>query len=202
MIQGSEEWHKARLGNVTASRVVGILKGKKGAYLASRKNYLAEKVCEVLTGTREETFISCPMLRGTEQEPFARMEYEIRSGNWVEQDAFKLHPTIKGLGASPDGLVDIDGSIEIKNPNTATHLETLTTEKIKYDYVVQMQVVMMVYDRKWCDFVSFDDRLPENLSYYCKRFFRDEALISEIETEVNLFTAELSVMLEKLEALK
>ena len=202
MEQGSDEWKKAKAGVVSASKAVAILKGKKGAYLASRKNYMAEKVCEILTGELTPLdFISAPMERGTEMEPIARSMYEAKTGEWVEQDGFELHPTIKNFGASPDGLINQDGCIEIKCPNTATHIATLRGADIKIDYLIQMQVVMMVYDRQWCDFVSFDDRLPVNLQIFIKRIKRDPVLCAEIEIEVQLFNAELAEAVKDLKEL-
>ena len=184
MVQGSDEWKMSRCGCVTASRVIDIVKGVKGKYTASRKNYMAEKVCEILTGEPTEYFTSGAMEWGTENEPYARAAYEGIKGVFVEEVGFINHPVISRFGASPDGLVNNDGSIEIKCPNTATHLDTLINGTIKRDYIYQMQTVMLCGNREWCDFVSYDPRLPEDLSTYIHRVMRDETIIMEIVDEV------------------
>lgn len=93
--------------------------------------------------------------------------------------------------ASPDGLVNDDGLIEIKCPNTATHIETMRTGKPKREYILQMHAQMMCTGREWCDFVSFDDRLPEDLSYFETRVHMDKDLVAEIESEISRFLADL-----------
>ena len=201
MIQGSDEWKIAKLGIPGSSRVVEICKSAKGSYLASRKNYLAEKVCEILTGTWEENFTSVPMIRGTETEPFARSAYEAIKGVMVEE-----HPGMVGelanFWSSPDGLVGDDGGLEIKCPNTATHIETLMGAPIDRNYIYQMQGGMLVFKRQWWDFVSFDDRLPDFLQLHVRRVMRDETIIAEITQEVNLFNAELAAMVDRLKGLR
>ena len=198
MEQRSKEWFTARLGKVTASRVADLQKSRK----AGRSNYMAEKVCEILTGEHAETFTSSAMDWGTEQEPFARDAYQAKTGAWVEEVGFLVHPQVDRLGASPDGLVDDDGSIEIKCPNTATHINTILTGKIKIDYIYQMQTVMAVKGLKWCDFVSFDPRLPSPQNLYIKRIPRDEIMIADIMLLVNDFLADLDQMVEALKAIK
>jgi len=202
MIQGTEEWLNARLGFVTGSRIIDIMPGVKGKYRASRGNYMAEKVIEILTKKPTVHFVSETMQWGTDNEPLARSSYEAVTENFVDEDGFIIHPTIPNLGASPDGIVDPDGCIEIKCPNTATHLTTLLTGNIKRDYIMQMQCEMMCINRQWCDFVSFDPRMPANLQLYIKRIERDETLIMEIEYEVKKFQDELQFMLEKIKGIK
>jgi predicted phage-related endonuclease len=109
---------------------------------------------------------------------------------------FVNHPTIEAAGASPDGLVGALGLIEIKCPNTATHLETLRTKKVPTKYNIQMQWQMASTGRKWCDFVSFDNRLPEHLQLFFARVKRDDAFIAELEQEVSKFIKELDATVE------
>lgn len=163
----------------------------KTGYAASRKNYLFELLCERLSGQREEKFISASMQRGIDLEPKARAVYEIETGEWVEEVGFIPHPTIAMSGASPDGLIRDDGLIEIKCPNTAAHIEFLQTQKPKQEYIYQMQWQMACTGRKWCDFVSYDDRLPENLVYCSVHIPRDDDFIQSLEQEVEKFLAEL-----------
>ena len=191
MQQRTDEWFAARLGKVTASRIADIMAKTKTGYAASRKNYLFELLCERLSGQREEKFISASMQRGIDLEPKARAVYEIETGEWVEEVGFIPHPTIAMSGASPDGLIRDDGLIEIKCPNTAAHIEFLQTQKPKQEYIYQMQWQMACTGRKWCDFVSYDDRLPENLAYRSVHIPRDDGFIQSLEQEVEKFLAEL-----------
>lgn len=202
MIQGSEEWLQARLGKVTASRVVDIMPSvKTGRYNASRKNYMAEKVIEILTGKPIDNYVSTAMDWGTETEPLARSAYELETGNMVEEVGFIEHPTMKNFGASPDGIISETLVLEIKCPNTATHLNLLTGGKIKRDYMYQMEAVMMCCDANRSHYVDYDPRLPDNLSYILFAFTYDPDRRKEIEYEVNKFNDELDEMLKKLKKL-
>ncbi|MCG9021480.1 YqaJ viral recombinase family protein [Laribacter hongkongensis] len=198
MEQRTEEWFAARLGKVTASRVADVMTKTKSGYAASRQNYMAELICQRLTGTQEIRFSNAAMQRGTELEPHARARYIIETGEIVTEVGLIDHPTIAGFGASPDGLVGDTGLIEIKCPNTWTHIETIKTGKPKPEYIKQMQTQMACTGRQWCDFVSYDDRLPDDMQYFCTRIERDDALIAEIETEVSAFLAELEAEIEYL----
>lgn len=199
MEQRTDEWYQARLGCVTASRTADILAKTKSGYSTSRANYMADLIVERLTGKAPEGFTSSAMQWGTETEPQARMAYEIITGNEVTETGFVLHPQIEGFGASPDGLVGEDGLVEIKCPNTNTHISTLLDEKISHKYVIQMHVQMLCTERDWCDFVSFDPRLPVDMQLFIKRVERDKKLADEILGEVAKFLEEID---EKIEALK
>ena len=194
MEQRSAEWFNSRLGKVTASKVSDVMAKTKTGAAASRQNYMMQLLCERLTGQKEETYSNAAMQRGTELEPSARAMYESDRGLFVVEIGLVDHPTIKNFGASPDGLVGDDGLIEIKCPNTSTHVEFLRTGKIDGKYQIQMLVQMACAKRDWCDFVSYDDRLPEQLSYKRVRFMRDDERIAEIESEVERFLSELDAL--------
>jgi putative phage-type endonuclease len=198
MEQRTDEWFAARLGCVTASRTADVMAKTKSGYSASRGNYMAQIITERLTGKKADGFSSAAMQWGTETEPQAQTAYEIMTGEDVLEDGFVAHPTIKGFGASPDGLVSSDGLVEIKCPNSATHIDTLLSEKVPERYVTQMQVQMMCCQREWCDFVSFDPRLPGDMNFWMKRVWADEDRQKEIETEVRLFLLEAEDKLQKL----
>lgn len=198
MGQQSEEWFAARLGKVTASRVADVIARTKSGPSASRANYMAELVAERLTGARGETFTNAAMQWGTDNEAEARMAYEFRTDATVEQVGFILHPTIDMAGASPDGLVLTDGLVEIKCPNTATHIETLLTGSIPGKYETQMLWQMACTGRSWCDFASFDPRLPEEMRLFVKRFDRDDKRIAEMEEQVREFLFELDTTVRRL----
>jgi putative phage-type endonuclease len=187
IIQGSPEWHALRCGKVTASRVADVIAKTKTGWGASRANYAAELIAERLTGVAAEGFTNAAMQWGTDQEPNARMAYEFMEDVTVEQVAFVVHPTIEDAGASPDGLVGQDGMVEIKCPNTATHIDTLINQAIPAKYVTQMMWQMACTGRKWCDFVSYDPRLPESMQMFVKRIHRDDDVIIDLESEVVRF---------------
>lgn len=192
MEQGSPEWMRLRLGRVTASRVADVMAKTKTGPSASRTNYLAQLLCERLTGNPTECFVNDAMRWGTEREPEARAAYSFHHDADVTEIAFVNHPTIEMAGASPDGLIGLDGLLEIKAPNTATHLDTLASGKPAGKYVTQMQWQMACTGRQWCDFASYDPRLPEHLRLFVTRVPRDAELIATMEAEVTAFLGELN----------
>jgi putative phage-type endonuclease len=203
LIQGSPEWFAARLGKVTASKIADVLsKGKGNVEPAGVRNYRAQLVCERLTGQREELYINGAMQRGTDLEPLARECYEFIKGVTVEQVGFVNHPAISMAGASPDGLVGDDGLVEIKCPNTATHIDYLLGGKPPAQYIPQMQWQMACTERKWCDFVSYDNRLTEELQLFIVRLERDDSFIAETELAVIAFNLSVEKMIEDLKAIK
>lgn len=199
--QGSPEWFALRCGKVTASRVADIIAKTKSGPAASRANYLAQLVAERLTGAVAESYSNDAMKWGTEKEPDARAAYEFYSVAPVMPAGFVAHPDIAMSGASPDGYVGALGLIEVKCPNTATHIETLLGGSVPGKYVTQMQWQMACTGRAWCDFVSFDPRMPEDMRLFVKRVGRDRAVIAELETEVRKFLFEVAETVEKLERL-
>lgn len=199
--QGSADWHAMRLGKVTASRVADVIAKTKTGWGAGRANYMAQLVAERLTGNVADSFTNAAMQRGTETEPQARFAYEFRTDAVVEQIAFVPHPAIEMSGASPDGLVGTEGLVEIKCPNTATHIETLRTGKIAEKYVTQMMWQMACTGRQWCDFVSFDPRMPESMALWIHRVERDDELVAYLEKHVTEFLAELDTTVAELERL-
>ena len=199
--QRTEEWFAARLGKVTASRVADVIAKTKTGYSASRENYMAQLVVERLTQTKAESYTSAAMMHGVEQEPFARAAYEAAQGVMVEEVGFVRHPTIEWAGASPDGLVGDDGCVEIKCPNTATMIETLLSQKVPGKYITQMQFQMACTGRKWCDYVSFDPRMPAKAQMFVRRVDRDDEYIAEIEAEIVKFLAEVESQVQKLNAI-
>jgi putative phage-type endonuclease len=202
MEQGSDAWFNIRIGKVTASRVADVLAKTKTGYSTTRDNYMAQLVCERLTGQKGESFTNAAIQHGIETEAYARAAYEARYDVLVDEVGFVSHPTIEMSGASPDGLVGDDGLIEIKCPNTATHIETLLSESVPNKYYTQMQFQIACTGRKWCDFVSFDNRLPTELQMFVKRVPRDDMYIKLIEDEIVKFLAELDTKINQLMKVK
>jgi putative phage-type endonuclease len=200
--QGTEEWFAQRCGKVTASRVADVIATTKSGVSASRKNYLAQLVAERLTGTVEAGYSSPAMQWGSEKEPEARALYAmLHTGDDVTKAPFVEHPDIGMTGASPDGYVGDLGLIEIKCPNTATHIETLLSQTVPAKYITQIQWQLACTGRDWCDFVSYDPRMPESLRMFVRRVPRDPEMIDRLEGEVRVFLTELEETVEQLRAL-
>jgi putative phage-type endonuclease len=199
MEQRTDEWFAHRLGKVTASRIADVCAKTKTGYGASRKNYMAELVAERLTGARAEGFTNAAMQWGTDMEPEARAAYEFYRDATVDGVGFIPHPSIAETGASPDGLVGDDGLVEIKCPSVATHIETLLSPSISEKYFLQMQWQMACTGRQWCDFASYDPRLPESMRLFVDRVKRDDDAIAKIEQEVTDFLNEVRMTVFRLQ---
>ena len=191
--QGTEEWLKIRLGKVTASGVADVLAKTKTGVSASRANYLIKLAIQRTTGQIEEGFTNDAMQWGKDHEAQARVAYEVVSGNFVDQVGFVEHPSIKWFGCSPDGLINNNGLVEIKCPNSATHWSYIKDDGPPTKYYIQMQAQMACTEREWCDFVSFDPRMPERSRLFIKRVMREDAYIAEMEAEVKKFLDEVAV---------
>lgn len=199
--QGSPEWHAARCGVVTASRVADLMAKTKSGWSASRANYAAELIAERLTGAVAESYCSPAMQWGRDHEAEAARIYAFERGIELSPIGFVLHPTVNRSGCSPDRMAGDDGLIEIKCPNTATHIDTLLGASIDGKYIKQMQWQMACTGRAWCDFVSFDPRLPVEMQQHVTRVVRDEAFIAEIADAVRDFIAEIDAREAKLREL-
>jgi putative phage-type endonuclease len=189
-----QEWRTRRLGKVTASRISDLMSRTKTGFSASRKNYMTELILEHITNQPSENYISPAMAWGIDHEPLARIAYERMTWDKIAGDGkdFIDHPSIPMAGASPDGFVGEKKLVEIKCPNSATHLETLLHREIDRKYMFQMQFQMACTGRDVCDFVSFDPRMPENAQIKIISIQRSQIIIDEIETEVKKFLDELA----------
>ncbi len=199
-----------RAGKLTASKVALALTKTKSGWCASRENVMVEMAVERLTGNAQESYTTTAMQWGKDTEPLARSAYCYETGRWVEEVAFIDHPRLDMAGASPDGIIydtqhdvgkTILGLVEIKCPNTATHIKFLTGGDIPKKYVWQMQWQMACIGAPWCDYVSFDPRMPEGLQIKIKRVEKDEALIAKLESDAAEFLAEVDRMVKKLESM-
>jgi putative phage-type endonuclease len=199
LIQGSREWHMARLGKVTASRASDVIAKTKTGWSASRGRYMVDLIGERLTGIAAPCFVTQAMQWGIEQEPYAKSAYEFLTDTTIEPAGFVEHPTIPMSGASPDGLVGTDGLVEIKCPGTAAHIETLLKRAVPADYLPQVNWQFACTGRKWCDFISFDPRFPEHLRLVVIRVDRDQQQVEQLEAGVTAFQGELAAMLEALQ---
>lgn len=197
-----QAWLAQRIGKVTSSDVWRVVKKlKDGRPSTERRNYMLRLIAEHLTGQPTEHFMTQAMQWGIETEPFARAAYEARMSEYVQADlGFVPHPRIPKAGCSPDGYVGDDGLIEIKCPETRTHLEVMIDPgAIDEKYLCQMQWQMACTGRKWCDFWSFDSRLPLGAQCFRRRFERDQPLIDAMEADVIWFLKDMSRYLEQIE---
>lgn len=201
--QGSAEWLRERSGHVTCSRLKDVMAKVKQGEAAGRRNYRIALITERLTGEPLETYTNAAMAWGTQQEPYARMAYEVETGAFVEEAGFIKHPTIPWVGGSPDGLIGEDGLIEIKCPYVSSvHVETILSGEMPSDHYQQVQGLMWVTGRCWVDFCSFDPRMPEHLRLFMTRIDRDDDYIKSMEAEAHRFLSEIEAQIKKLDSLK
>lgn len=198
MEQRSPEWYAARCGSLGASQLNEALATTKSGWGASRENLKNRIIAERLTGVPAESFQNAAMAWGVAQEDNARTAYEASRGVFVQEMGIALHPTLLHTHASPDGLVGDDGLIEIKCPNTTTHIETLRVKKAPSKYINQMLWQMRCTDRQWCDFVSYDPRLPSHLQLFVTRVERDDVAIAGLELKIAEFLNEVQQEIDRL----
>lgn len=202
--QGTEEWFEARTGKVTGSVIadaIAMLKRGNGE-TQGRKDLKAILAAERIGGEMlRSSFVSNAMQWGVETEPRARGAYEMRNGLLVDTVGFVCHPSIEWAGCSPDGLVGTDGAIEIKCPNSSTHIEYLLANRVPPEYEPQVMWTLACTEREWLDFISFDDRLISRLQMFTFRVFRDEQRIADLENGVRRFLLKVDELIAELERL-
>lgn len=197
--QGSFEWHQARLGCVTASRVADVVSRTRSGYGAPRQAYMRQLVAERLTGVPVVIAPTSAMRWGLEMEDYAVEAYEDATGLVTQTVGFLRHSLLAYAGASPDRLVGDDGLLEVKCPTTVTHIDTLLSLEPAGRHVLQMQWQLACSGREWCDFVSYDPRMPEAHACFITRIARDDEMIAQLEAEVGIFLGEVEHKLGALE---
>ena len=196
--QGTDEWKRARLGYVSASNLDAVMAKGKSGEAVTRKNYKTRIVAERLTGDIGDSYSNAAMEWGVQTESQAAMAYEVAKETLLDKTGFWKHNQIQWLGCSPDRLVENDGLVEIKCPNTTTHIDYWLAKKVPSEYVKQVQGQLWVMEREWCDFVSFDPRLPEKNRLLIVRAYRDEKFIKQMQQEVDQFLNEVEALIIKL----
>ena len=194
--QGSSNWTSYRLGRATGSRVddaLSVLKG--GGPSAARRKYAVELLCERLLGYPMEHFVTPAMVWGTETEKLAVTAYELRTGYDVQKVGICQHPTMTQFCASPDRLVGADGLLEVKCPNTATHIAWMLEGVLPKEHAAQCHAELACApERGWLDFMSFDPRLPQRYQEFVVRVPRNEEAQFQIENGVRIFLTEVEEM--------
>jgi hypothetical protein len=199
--QGTPEWKLARAGRATGSRAKDIIAKIKTGEAAARRDYRTQLVTELLTGApAEDGFVSAEMRWGTDNEPFARMAYEVKRGVIVHESGFAYLADIRA-GCSVDGFVeDSDGLgiVEYKCPKSATHVSYLMADRLPPEHEPQVIHNMWITGAAFADFASYDPRMPENLQLFIIRVHRDEAKIKAHEDEVLKFLDEVETLYQQL----
>ena len=201
--QRSEEWFELHKGRVTASYMADVIDfrktGDKGPG-AKRLAYMGKKIAETLTGELDMTgYVSPAMLWGNKYEDEARRAYTLAREIMVDQIGFAIHPENERFGASPDGLIGDEGLLEIKCPDTSTHIRWIMGGMVPEEHRPQMFAQMACTGRDWCDFVSYDPRLTRRYQLFIPpRLEADTATILEVETHVRQFLAEMDAAIERL----
>ena len=196
--QGTDEWKLARLGYVSASNLDAVMARGKSGEAITRKKYKVRLAAERLTGEITESYSNSAMEWGVVNEEKAAMAYEVSKDTLLDRTGFWKHPTIPWLGCSPDRLVGSDGLVEIKCPDSSTHIDYWFSKQVPAEYVKQVQGQIWVMDREWCDFVSYDPRMPEKNRLLVVRAYRDETLIKQMQEEVEKFLNEVEGLIIKL----
>jgi len=187
--QGSEEWHAARCGVITASKYRDAIETTaKGLPTSKSTLYAAQVALERISRTPcDEMFNSWQMKRGQEMEQFARIEYEAATGNMATESGVVLTDD-RLFGYSTDGFVDDDGMIEIKSLASAIGVLEMWRDGDMSDYMHQMQGGMWITGRKWCDFVMYAPQLESiGKQLYRRRVLRDENFIEKMESDLMKF---------------
>lgn len=202
-VQHSEEWYRARVAKITGSRMADVMaySERDGKPLKARENYMAELAVEILTGEEfQSSSGGAARIWGTDVEPLARAAYEARYGVIIKEVGFILHPSTNYVGCSPDGLVSSDGKIEVKCPyNGTNHLYTWR-DGMPGEHRPQVQCGLWVTGRRWCDFISYDPRMPDPLQLYVQRIHRDDKYIARMAEECAVFWQEAQELVEAIRA--
>lgn len=191
--QRSKEWHQARAGNPGASSINKIITST-GTRSKQRDDYLLQLVGEKITGKCEETYQSQAMLNGIERESASRTLFELIYGVDVKEVGIVFKDEYKLFHASPDGMVNDNAVLELKNPSLKIAVKYLLEKKLPSDYFPQCMFEMYVCERELCYFMSCYEGLPP----FIIEVHRDEAWISKLEAELNQFNEELLSMVEKI----
>ncbi len=196
--QGSPEWYAVRLGKCTASCFSDATSSGRGKSPSiTRKNYMIKLIAERMTGLPQESFSNKAMEWGSDTEQEAREYYEALNGVSVRQVGFIERN--EDVGGSPDGLVGEPGMLEIKCPYSSTHLRWILAGKMPADHFKQVQGNLWVAEREWCDFISYDSRVHQR-PYFCRRVYRDEDCIKELNIGITMFVTDMQEMMDKLTA--
>ena len=189
-VQGSDEWFAAKLGMVSSSHFKEVLNKKTG-----RKLYMRKVAGERLSGANESSFSNKNMQDGIDLEPDAKLYYEkvnkceVQEVGFIKKDDW--------IGSSPDGLVGVDGQIEIKCVIPSTQIATILGGIMPNEHIKQVQGQLFVSERKWCDFISYCPLLKPR-PFFSVRVFKDEEYLHNLAVELEMFIADLKKMIDSI----
>lgn len=195
LIQGSDEWLQARCGLLTAS-VVGKLitpSTLKPADNETSRGVIMTLAAERITGHVEYVHPSFDMMRGTDDEPFAREKYAEHYAPVTELGFIVREEPTYSIGYSPDGLVGEDGLIEIKSRKPREQIKTFLSDRVPAYNMAQLQAGLLITGRAWIDYVSYSAGLP----LYVKRVYPDPAWQAAITATAERFEAEVGVIVDR-----
>lgn len=199
-LAGTNQWHAARRGCLTASRMadaIAVLKNGKPS--EARRKLMFDLLAERMSGVAVEHYVTPAMEWGIAHQADATAAYEAETGELVGPEVFVLHPSIDWFGATPDGIIGSDGLIEIKCPTTPKHLAWVMAGEVPDEHKPQMLAQLACTGRQWVDFVSFDPRVRKP-QLFIRRFEPDRAEVERIEAGAREFLDELAAMEKQLEA--
>lgn len=201
--QQSDAWLRNRIGRIPGSRIVDVcsylvIKSRAGEPSAKRNSLRMDLIAERLTGRAKDHYVSPQMEHGTDTESEAVMFYERALRTMCAPVGFVLHPKYDFTGSSPDALVGTEGVLEVKCPDTTTHLEYIQAGVVPEQYLPQIAWEMACTERKWADFVSYDPRIQDQrLRFFYRRTGRDELewkagkRVLKGEAVIDYFTSEV-----------
>lgn len=190
LLQGSDEWLQARCGLLTASEIKLIMTPTlKPASNDKERAHLYELLAQRVTGYVEPGYQGANMVRGHEDEVYARIEYHehfapVAECGFVTNDKWGFT-----LGYSPDGVVGDVGLIECKSRMQKYQVRTILDGEVPDEYILQIQTGMLVAEREWCDFISYCGGMP----MVTIRVYPDERIQSAIIDAASAFEDRLSV---------
>lgn len=187
------EWKGARAGKITASRASDVIAfAKKGAEpLKARTDYIGDIVAEILTREPKRGPRASSLDWGHDVEGIALAAYCVETGTIIERSTFLIHPDFPYIGATPDALVGTVGQVQVKCPeNPCNHVHALR-KGMPQEHMPQVQFELWVTGRAWCDFVSYDPRMPGHRRLYRQRIPRDEPYIAMLAEHTHSLWAEV-----------
>ena len=191
--QYSDEWWAARRGLPTASQFSRIVKGD-GSRSTQRTAYLYECAAVRITGIYKENFSSAAMDEGTAREAISRKIYCMEREAFVSEVGFCVSDRGR-YGASPDGIIEGTGVLELKNPSAHTHVGYLMKGTLPSAYKQQVFGELLVTGCNWADFMSYSPGLP----LFILRVERDEEFMAKLEDELIAFSEELDKVCDEIQ---
>jgi hypothetical protein len=199
---GSFQFFNARTGKLTASKMSVARKFlAKGGESVERANYKKSLVAERMTDIVTQNYVNESMKFGLENEDDAKAAYTRATGRVIHPCGFFDHFDIDNFGATPDGLVDPDGLIETKVPETTTHIAWMAAGVVPEQHKDQMIAQCACTGRSWVDFVSYDPRIKDpKRQLFIRRFTPTAEEIAAVEDAARQFLAEVDALFDAVNA--